>query len=608
MKIAAASLNQIPFDFQNNRSNILQAIKAAQAENVNILCLPELCICGYGCEDGFYYPHIINKCLTELLEIASFCENITVAIGLPLYFENKLYNCACLIEDRKILGFAAKRNLARDGVHYEPRWFNAWPGDFAKEITVNNQKYPIGSLIFKSAGYNIGFEICEDAWVENRPGLDLLKKQVQIILSPSASHAAFSKRKIREKLITDGSKKFNTIYVYANLLGNENGRVIFDGDTIIAKDGKIVASGKRFSYSNFILTTFDNDNRKQHLTIENWENKTKIEYEEFSRLVSLGLFDYLRKSKLSGFVVSLSGGADSAAVSVLVYLMTYFGCKELGLANFLEKLNLKFKATSEKEIVKQLLLCVYQSTENSSATTKNAAKKLAEEINASFHEIDVNKIYKDYVTLIENAENTKLTWQNQDLALQNIQSRVRSPAIWMFANLRNALLLVTSNRSEAAVGYATMDGDTSGSLAPIAGVDKNFIRNWLKWLETTGLEDRLKFSNLKFINEQQPTAELRPLSEQQTDEQDLMPYELLAFIEKEFLEQRKSPDEIIEAAINSFPNFPKQLVNKWVDKFFALWTRNQWKRERFAPSFQIDTISTDPKGWCRFPILSKSFK
>src|SRR3569832_2857875 len=126
--------------------------------------------------------------------------------------------------------------------------------------------------------------------------------------------------------------------------------------------------------------------------------------------------------------------------------------------------------------------------------------------------------------MVSRALGRPLGWATDDIALQNIQARVRSPGAWMIANLRNALLLSTSNRSEAAVGYATMDGDTSGGLSPIAGIDKAYLRRWLAWMESTGPLGIGPLPALRAINVQAPTAELRPAERKQTDEEDLMPY------------------------------------------------------------------------------------
>ncbi len=161
-----------------------------------------------------------------------------------------------------------------------------------------------------------------------------------------------------------------------------------------------------------------------------------------------------------------------------------------------------------------------------------------------------------------------------------------------------ALLLATSNRSEVALGYATMDGDTSGGLSPLAGIDKDFLRHWLRWLEKS-------IPALKLVNQQSPTAELRPAAMTQTDEADLMPYSVLNRIEQAAIRDRQTPSEIFYLLKQEYEE--QQLIT-WIERFFTLWSRNQWKRERFAPCFHLDEQNLDPKTWCRFPILSGGYK
>ncbi len=213
----------------------------------------------------------------------------------------------------------------------------------------------------------------------------------------------------------------------------------------------------------------------------------------------------------------------------------------------------------------------------------------------------------EYVQTVAAATGHELNWHDHDMALQNIQARARGPGIWLLANLRDALLLTTSNRSEAAVGYATMDGDTCGGLAPIAGIDKAFLLDWLKWMETTGPAGIGPLPALSVVNNLKPTAELRPPSANQTDEADLMPYRLLDAIERAAIRDKLLPIEVFEAVRPLFPQYDKNQIGSWVDRFFRLWCRNQWKRERYAPSFHLDDENLDPKTWCRFPILNSGF-
>jgi NAD+ synthase (glutamine-hydrolysing) len=645
--VGAAVLNQTPLDWAGNERRIRGAIAAAREAGVRILCLPELCITGYGCEDAFHAPGTHATAIDVLQTLVPETEEMIVSFGLPLLYHGTLFNTACLVADRQIRGFVAKQNLAGEGIHYEPRWFKAWPADVQASIVVAGESYPLGDLIFDCRGVRIGFEICEDAWVADRPGGRLARKGVDLILNPSASHFAFGKHEIRKRFVTEGSRAFHVGYVYANLLGNESGRAIYDGDAMIAAAGKLVATGPRFSYTDWHVThaVLDIDTirlsrartasyrpdighsgsqtiqvpidfpplepRTESREAAPWESSPAIKEEEFTRAVALALFDYVRKSRSQGCVVSLSGGADSTACALLVARMIEFAIAEIGVAGLLEKLahvgGLAEQA-DPRDIVRRLLACVYQPTRNSGDVTRHAAQSVAEALGAEYFEFNVDAVVQEYRRIVAAAIGRSLDWQTDDIALQNIQARSRSPSVWMLANLRGALLLSTSNRSEAAVGYATMDGDTSGGLSPIAGIDKAFLRRWLVWCEKHGPAGIGPLPALAAVNNQAPTAELRPPSAKQTDEDDLMPYPLLDAIERLAIRDKMSPRDILLHAQVDFPQYSQGQLVEWIERFFRLWCRNQWKRERYAPSFHLDDENLDPKTWCRFPILSGGYE
>lgn len=624
LKVGAVSLNQIPLDWDHNRTNISHAIQNARREQVAILCCPELCITGYGCEDMFLSTATQEMALAVLHELVPLTENIIVSVGVPILFNHVLYNTACLMSNQKILGFVAKQNLANDGVHYESRWFKPWPAGVQLEIELQDKVYPIGDCIFDFKEFCLGFEICEDAWVANRTGLSLVERGVDIILNPSASHFALGKSAIRKRLIAEGARLCKTGYLYANLLGNEAGRMIYDGDTFILSNDQVLASGPRFSFQDQILTTAVLTLASQNTYAGSnnivpipptWEEGPFKKEEEFTRAISLGLFDYLRKSKSRGFVLNLSGGADSAACASLVYLMVQLGLESLGQKQFQEKLKFIFTKNNENpkklvepnQLLPSLLYCLYQQTENNSEVTWDAAVSLAKALNIPIATLSIDGVVKAYSDMIKPLIGRSLNWVEDDISLQNIQARVRSPSIWLLANLKNSIVLCTSNRSEASVGYATMDGDTSGGLCPIAGIDKSFILNWLKWLEHTGVSGVGPILGLKKVNAQTPTAELRPLGNQQTDETDLMPYHWLDLIEQLFVRDKLSPLQIFAILSSQHPTESPTVIATYIERFFKNWSINQWKRERFAPAFHIDDHSVDPKTWCRFPILSGGF-
>jgi NAD+ synthase (glutamine-hydrolysing) len=693
LRLAAAVLNQTPLDWNGNKQNILASIEAARRAGARLLCLPELCITGYGCEDAFHGPGLQETALEVLHEILPATEGMIVSLGLPLLHAHAVFNCACLAVDGRIAGFVAKRFLSGDGLHYESRWFKPWPPGVRDIIRLHGSEYPIGDLTFDCGGIKIGFEICEDAWVASRPGGGMSAQAIDVILNPSASHFAFGKHEIRKRLVLEGARVFHVSYVYANLLGNEAGRVIYDGGALIASGGKMLAEGPRFSFRPWVLTTAVADAAATRLSAARllsyqpdlsgtnpnevvcpfswpaiepeaavgrpaaWETGPCVKEEEFARALCLGLFDYLRKSRSRGFVVSLSGGVDSSAVACLAAMMIELAGNELGPESFLaafryipalaeaktpcatgsasadscatgsasadstehwqsqwhttrhnEHVEPPTDAKTHRDRIRKLLHCVYQGSKNSSAVTRQAAQAVAEALGAEFSVLAIDDLVSAYVKKIETVLGRNLTWEKDDLALQNIQARVRGPSVWLLANVKSALLLATSNRSEAAVGYATMDGDTCGGLAPIAGIDKAYLLAWLRWLQDTGPEGYRPIPELEAVTRLPPTAELRPPESGQTDEADLMPYPVLDAIERSAIRDRLPPVEVFRQVRVQFPRHTSAQLQLWVERFFRLWCRNQWKRERYAPSFHLDDENLDPKTWCRFPILCGGFE
>ncbi len=672
VKVAGAALNQTPLDWKGNRAHIVAAMRAARAQRVAVLCLPELCLSGYGCEDAFHGESVAEMAQRQLLELLPETKGIAVAVGLPVLHGRNLYNGAAMLVDGRLAGFAVKKVLAGYGVYYEPRWFKPWPMGVAESLDVQGTSVPIGDLVFNlgadAYGLRVGFEICEDAWARGQSRVNPALEQADVLLNPSASHFAFGKYETLKSIVLEGSRLAHAAYVFANHAGNESGRLIFDGAVLIAGAGRMLAENARFSYRDVGLVTALADVRalrleRRRLTypVAPHEGAPQIvraplalaeppepevrafraaqefpaptptsapgaappmsKDEEFARAVSLGLWDYLRKSRSRGLAVSLSGGVDSATCAVLGGAMVRWGLAELGWEGFRAKLahvpglppapQAGEEAGAARTMVQRLVMTVYQASEHSSAATRNAARGLAEFLGSRHLELEIGPIVAAYEQLAEQALGRKLTWEQDDIARQNIQARVRSPGIWLLVNLQGFLLLSTSNRSEVGVGYATMDGDTSGGLAPIAGANKTFLRAWLRRVEREGIDGLGPIPPLAAVNQQAPTAELRPAGAVQEDEKDLMPYPVLDAIEQAAIRDRMSPVEVwqtLRTASLPGPPLTARQAADCVARFFRLWSQSQWKRERLAPSFHLDDENLDPRTWCRFPILQGGYE
>lgn len=631
LHIASASLNQTPLDWEGNLSRAKFAVDIAKDKGVELLCLPELCISGYGCEDMFMADWVLEKSKEYLLKLAEHSSGIRVIAGLPFSFRDNRYNVAAVIGDGEIFALVPKRHLANDGIHYEKRWFTPWTSNeiVKDELRINGKNVPFASTLFKINKCLFGIEICEDAWVKDRPALSYIEDGASLICNLSASHFSLLKLKKRISTTLSYSDKFQDVYYnYSNLLGNEAGRAIYDGSSFISKGSKILCSAPRFSFRELELISEVIEVESKFEKCKNFidisqKNKTDVKHnptgdralsfekskflkeEEFTRAVSLGMFDYMRKSRSRGYVISLSGGADSAACACLSFLSLKLALNELGSSKLSEYL---FGSLSELKLdssfISDYLTLVYLKTKNNSQETFDAAKKIADGLKGNFGLFEIDEIISQYSAKVSGFEKRDFSWEQDSIPLQNIQARARGPLVWFIANLKNALLLSTSNRSEAAVGYTTMDGDTCGGLSPIGGIDKAFLLSWLKWLSIKENHEFGDFSFLEAVLSLSPSAELKPIADKQTDEQELMPYSIMDIIERGFVGEKKSFEELTEMLTKKDPNISKSQAEELVKKFLSLWRQNQWKRERYAPSFHLDDQSLDPKTWCRFPILS----
>ena len=632
VRVGLVGLNQTPLDWKGNLKRIRLAWTQAREQCIHILCFPELAISGYGCEDSFFNPDTHQRAWLLLCELAKECGNECVLLGLPLYIEGNLYNGVAVLNQGEIRGISLKSHLAKDGIHYEPRWFSSWPLGQKKFFRVGRKDIPIGSLSYLVGNLSFCIEICEDAWVPDKKRPYRLFSQLAWVFNASASHFSLGKAEIRERIVRESSVAFGGTYAYTNMVGCESGRAIYDGELLIGQKGQVVARSDRLYLDEVKLLAHDTDDvpifsgtvdvvvkagHREHAafpsTLQRSSRDAGETESEFPKAATLALFDYMRKSHSRGFTLSLSGGVDSSTIAVLISVMSHRLFYELSLEerrrrfSYFPELNVDVQ--HPKDLTAQLLTTVYQAGQNSGAVTRAAASALAKAIGSKHLELNIDELVQGYQKMIAQAIGQELSWDQHDLALQNIQARVRSPSVWMLANLNGSLLLTTSNRSEVAVGYATMDGDTSGGLAPIAGVEKTFLQRWLCFIEKSPLFQVAPIPELALVNQQEPTAELRPPDRQQKDEHDLMPYPVLDALEELIIAQRKTPCEAFKGLKKRYSKgFSHQNLYSWTKKFCKMFASSQWKRERYAPAFHLDDRNLDPKTWARFPILSGSFE
>ncbi|WP_061248867.1 NAD(+) synthase [Leptospira alstonii] len=635
VRLTSVSLKTKVFDFQGNSDKIKRVLE--REKKSDLILFPELCISGYGCEDSFFFPRIWKTSWNSLLQLLPYTGNKIVVVGLPIFQNPYLFNCAAVLCNGAVAGIVPKSNLATTGVHYENRWFMR--GEEAQEnfTAPDGSAIPFGSLVFETDRFSFGVEICEDSWVLQKPSIPLAEVGTDLILSPGASHFAFGKQRVRRQIFKESSRRESNVYLFSNLCGNESGRLIFEGGSMVVQNGKLIAESERLFFGDFDLCSVEIDfeasrvdrAKKFRPSGNRFEGRKSIEenriylglefpkrtpklnlpvmepsiseeeesYPDFTRAVALGLFDYLIYSKTKGYTLSLSGGADSSACALLVTAMKKIAKRELG-ENF-------FKSKEIEE--DSLLYTLYQATANNSERTRSLAKALAKDVQSIHGDLTIDSEVQSISEKISKITGVSFNWDEHNLVLQNIQARVRSPIIWMLANLNGHLLLSTGNRSEAGAGYTTMDGDSSGSVAPLTGVGKEFILKWMRFV-AEGKDPILPaYPSLKEIVLSPPSAELKPLEDKQEDEKDLMPYPLLQKIEELFVARGAGFSEIVQLLSGDpeVQKFPAGFLEESVRKYVSLFHRNQWKRERLPPSFHLDDYGLDPKSSFRFPILSE---
>ncbi|TGK31487.1 NAD(+) synthase [Leptospira gomenensis] len=635
VRLTSVSLKTRVLDFEGNLSKIKRVLQ--EEKNSDLILFPELSLSGYGCEDSFFFPRVWKRSWESLNELLPFTENKIVVVGLPVFQNPYLFNCAAVLCNGTVAGIVPKSNLATTGVHYENRWFAR--GEESGEIWIapDGSAVPFGALLFETDRFSFGVEICEDSWVLQKPSILLSEAGTDLILSPGASHFAFGKQKVRRQIFRESSRRESNVYLFSNLCGNESGRLIFEGGAMAVQNGDLIAESERLFFGEFKTCTveidFDvsrvhrarnfrpsgNRNRSEkggedskiYLSLDFPVRSPRVHkpipepsvaeeqesFGDFTRAVALGLYDYLIQTGTKGYTLSLSGGADSAACALLVTAMKKIAKEELG--------DRAFAARSIEE--SKLLFTLYQSTVNNSERTKRLAAALALDLGTNHGDVSVDSEVERITEKISNVTGIELDWKKHNLVLQNIQARVRSPIVWMLANLNEHLLLSTGNRSEASAGYTTMDGDSSGSVAPLTGVSKEFLLRWLNNV-AAGKDPVLpSYPSVKEIVLSPPSAELKPLEEGQEDEKDLMPYPLLQKIEELFVVRGAEYSEIVTlvALEPEAAGIPREVLEEYVRKYVRLFHRNQWKRERLPPSFHLDGYGLDPKSSFRFPILSE---
>ncbi len=495
MKIAIAQQNYIAGDFEGNYQKIVQAVDTAFAQGADILLLAELTVCGYPARDFLDYRDFTHRSLQVVQRVADYAKNkLAVVIGTPTFnpvLDGKdLYNSACFLVDGNIEFTANKALLPTYDIFDEYRYFEP-----AKEFNVLEYK-----------GYKIALTVCEDIWnIKNENPLypmspmdELVRQSPDLMLNLSASPFARGHARNRKEIVKANAIQYNVPVFYCNQYGAQTD-IIFDGGSIVCSPyGKIY---EELSYFEESVMTFDLE------SVKNYQGADQEQQEEDITLVHdalvLGIRDYFAKSGFKKAIAGLSGGVDSALVVALA-------AKALGPEN---------------------IFSVLMPSQYSSDHSINDSLKLVENLGSPHAIMPIKDVFDAFEqTLVPHFEGLP-----PNVTEENLQSRIRAVYLMAFSNKFGYILLNTSNKSEAAVGYGTLYGDMCGAIGVIGDLYKTQVYELCRYINRDG---EIIPEN---ILTKAPSAELRP---DQKDSDSLPDYDILDKILYQYIERCQSPQEI----------------------------------------------------------------
>uniref|UniRef100_A0A8C9VDG2 Glutamine-dependent NAD(+) synthetase n=1 Tax=Scleropages formosus TaxID=113540 RepID=A0A8C9VDG2_SCLFO len=641
--LATCALNQWALDFDGNLRRILKSVEVARSRGARYRLGPELDVCGYGCADHFYESDTLLHCfqvLKELLE-SPVTQDIICDVGMPVMHHNVRYNCRVIFLNKKILLIRPKMLLANHGNNRELRWFSPWNKlGIVLFLIPDFETVPFGDGVLSTNDTCIGSEICAELWNPRSPHVDMGLDGVEIITNSSASYHELSKASRRVSLIRSATSKSGGIYMFANQRGCDGDRLYYDGCAMIAVNGDIVAQGAQFSLEDVV--------RRIHVSSRIPCHRVKVDFslsesqdvyfpshepiewrfhlaeEEISLGPACWLWDYLRRSGQAGFLLPLSGGVDSSSTACIVYSMCHQICQAVknGSAQVLEDVrhvvgNAAYTPKEPRELCGRLFTTCYMASENSSQDTCNRAKDLAAQIGSTHINLNIDMAVKAILGIFSlvtgklpqfraNGGSTR-----ENIALQNVQARVRMILAYLFAQLSlwaqgrpgGLLVLGSANVDESLTGYFTKYDCSSADINPIGGISKTDLKRFLQYCA-----DKFKLSALHSILAAPPSAELEPLRHghvSQTDESDMgMTYTELSLIGRLRKISKCGPYSMFCKLIHMWRETcsPSQVAVK-VKHFFRMYSANRHKMTTVTPAYHAENYSPDDNRFDLRPFL-----
>jgi NAD+ synthase (glutamine-hydrolysing) len=554
MRIALAQINTVVGDLDGNRERIVGRIAEAKDAGADLVLFPELAVTGYPPEDLLLRPGFIKAAARSLDEIARSARGIVALVGTP-HFDRDLYNACAVCAAGEVKAIYHKRFLPNYGVFDEDRYFA--PG---QEL-----------FLLEHGDVLIGPTICEDVWQPGPPATELALAGAQLITNLSASPFHLGKEREREQMLATRARDNVAFVAFVNAVGGQD-ELVFDGHSVVLDDnGEVLARAPGFEEALLVVDVEPTvaiarrlrDVRRRALARDRGEaldlpvihvgsprpasNGKPVrpepaplldDLEQMRRALELALRDYVEKNGFSEVVIAVSGGIDSALTAALA--VEALGAERVHLVSMPSRF--------------------------SSEATRGDAARLAENLGADFRELPIEPIVEGFdATLAESFAGLE-----RDLAEENVQARIRGVLLMALSNKHGWLVVATGNKSELAVGYATLYGDMAGGFALLKDVFKTDVFRLAKHLNERAGKELIPTSTI----ERAPSAELRA---DQLDEDSLPPYPTLDRVLTEYVELDRSREDLMSDGFDP----------DTVERALALIDRAEYKRRQAPPGVKL---------------------
>lgn len=523
MKVALGQFNATVGDLKANAEKMRRIYSKVVAMGADLVVFPELALCGYPPEDLLLKKHFLENNRRVLEALAAACTHSPAIVGFPHADGEHLFNSAAVLQNGSVKNIYRKANLPNYGVFDEQRYFKAG----SKPLILN-----IKDLI-------VVVTICRDIW-ELDWLKDFLKKSTpfQLLVNLSASPFYLGKTSKREKIISDCAKSFNCAVCYCNLIGGQD-ELIFDGRSVFADPaGSIVAKARAFDEDLLIADIVTENNKVKVVPSRPRPPQPADRTDEIYQALVLGTRDYTRKNGFDSVLLGLSGGIDSSVVA----------------------------AIAAAALAPDKVTGITMPSRFNSPQTIASARKVAENLGIRFLTIPIGPVLDQFDKSLQIAAG----WNNRTIAYENLQARIRGTILMSLSNQFGSLVLTSSNKSETAVGYATLYGDTAGGFAVIKDVPKTLVYRLAEHINRINGRKVIPAD----VISRPPTAELK---EDQKDTDSLPPYDLLDKILEGYVEQDKSARQLVESGL------PEDVVFRVINMV----DRNEYKRRQSPPGIKI---------------------